>query len=1002
MGGDLLNLITQDRQLPETAVKSFASELVAGLQYLHANGILYCDLKPANILIDEFGSLKYADFGLARRIPTSEMVTTRQIAPGSPHYMAPELFEQPAIHSFASDFWALGCLLYELKTGRQPFTHTNYSELARMIQTEAVALPVPGCEMSATLCNLIDRLLTKDPYQRITWDELIDHPFWDESQRLTKGAMPYQEFFEQASPAALEQELEQAVPVALRQEFHESNAPHSAPPAIRQAPRRRVNLNALFDQDGESGSGLRRVSKLIFAAADCRVRAIIDKKKLDGVHAMELLPFEAVVAEKLLSCPAETLEGQLKEIYVSLKSPNTDTTTKLSVLTYLHSLCGHARLAHVIVNSSLLKLLVRLLTQEVRSSGSKSPMIPVACVVLGVLFRFATFIAPSSPGQFQTLIKTLIRVVHDRSADVDGNVVIDESELRSRPLALACLGELLFYISTQQDWELPMEGIDCILTCLEDSDLDLRYYALRTLENMFILCADDFLATLLSEEIMLALIRGLQQYVTPEFDDRAECAALRTTTTEILAQVLRYLRMPSKGTVYSRLKRSVMLFFSKPDFLNAVWQGVLKKRGFIDLNIASLNVINAFLDMKLETEREAEAIAIKSSRTLFLERIIGFPAILQLLRSEDTGVVNDTKGKNAETLNTLRAKTLLLVCLGIQLNRAFLLTFVQHKTLQLVEEVLSPVAIRMTNQDTDSSSPPLQVSPLEVYVTQCAMNVCKLAIKMALKLGADCFSSHDNGLSNNSEPRISATPFELLQELLDLPTCRLQLLNYFEVNDNKQFTFFLRLMSKLLASFANQAVTTAGGDVADESIGSYVSKILVDLFEFAVAEAVDIVLVEEKLLFSQLLPAVMDNICSPENAGENCEAVAMNCIRILHVVLLDFEYGGNKNDDVSYGVFLRSHLLPHLNSVLSRGGFASQQIAALIAELLRNVLSSDRSLLSVAAELDVVSTLAGISDYYPQLSHYTTELDHMLQGYEGTNGKDAAEIAYLDRPESVE
>uniref|UniRef100_K3WEK8 Protein kinase domain-containing protein n=1 Tax=Globisporangium ultimum (strain ATCC 200006 / CBS 805.95 / DAOM BR144) TaxID=431595 RepID=K3WEK8_GLOUD len=112
IGGDLLNLITQDKRLPEPAVKLFGSELVAGLQFLHSNGILFCDLKPANILIDEFGSLK--------------------LAPGSPNYMAPELFHQPAIHSFASDFWALGCVLYELCVGRQPFTHTNFSELARM------------------------------------------------------------------------------------------------------------------------------------------------------------------------------------------------------------------------------------------------------------------------------------------------------------------------------------------------------------------------------------------------------------------------------------------------------------------------------------------------------------------------------------------------------------------------------------------------------------------------------------------------------------------------------------------------------------------------------------------------------------------------------------------------------------------------------------------------------------------------------------------------------
>ncbi|CAI5737975.1 unnamed protein product [Peronospora destructor] len=203
MGGDLLNLITQDKQLPEEVIKSFGRELVAGLQYLHANSILYCDLKPANILIDEFGSLKLADFGLARRIPETKSAPAQPLALGSPHYMAPELFQQTAVHSFASDFWALGCVLFELRTGRQPFTHTNFSKLARMIQNDAVEFLIPRCEMSLEFRNLLERLLVKDPYQRITWNELVDHPFWDSLPRLENVIMPSQELFDRKLPVSL-------------------------------------------------------------------------------------------------------------------------------------------------------------------------------------------------------------------------------------------------------------------------------------------------------------------------------------------------------------------------------------------------------------------------------------------------------------------------------------------------------------------------------------------------------------------------------------------------------------------------------------------------------------------------------------------------------------------------------------------------------------------------------------------------------------------------------
>ena len=55
-------------KLPENVVRCFAKDLILGLQYLHSCGIVYCDLKPSNILLNEFGDLKLSDFGMARKI----------------------------------------------------------------------------------------------------------------------------------------------------------------------------------------------------------------------------------------------------------------------------------------------------------------------------------------------------------------------------------------------------------------------------------------------------------------------------------------------------------------------------------------------------------------------------------------------------------------------------------------------------------------------------------------------------------------------------------------------------------------------------------------------------------------------------------------------------------------------------------------------------------------------------------------------------------------------
>ncbi|XP_057957472.1 serine/threonine-protein kinase RUNKEL [Malania oleifera] len=194
VGGDLMTLLRQDGQLPEESVHDLAHDLVRALQFLHSKGIIYCDLKPSNILLDENGHTKLCDFGLARKLcdisktPSSLLPQAKR---GTPFYMAPELFQDGGVHSYASDLWSLGCVLYECYTGRPPFVGRELTQLVKSIISDP-APPIPGIP-SRSFVNLINSLLIKDPAERIHWPELCGHAFW--RTKFTPVPLPPQPAF---------------------------------------------------------------------------------------------------------------------------------------------------------------------------------------------------------------------------------------------------------------------------------------------------------------------------------------------------------------------------------------------------------------------------------------------------------------------------------------------------------------------------------------------------------------------------------------------------------------------------------------------------------------------------------------------------------------------------------------------------------------------------------------------------------------------------------------
>ena len=193
-GGDLLRVLKQDERIfSENQIYLFIYEIVSGLICMHANGIVFADMKPGNILFTESGSIKLSGFSVSQKIEDLEKILsdpTKQ-APrrGSPYYMAPELFVENGFHSFASDLYALGCVLFEMISGKTPFGHvTSFAELQRaVIRTNP---PEDVLECSPELVDLVRNLLEKKPRNRLTWRGLLDHDWVNKRGRQTGKAIP--------------------------------------------------------------------------------------------------------------------------------------------------------------------------------------------------------------------------------------------------------------------------------------------------------------------------------------------------------------------------------------------------------------------------------------------------------------------------------------------------------------------------------------------------------------------------------------------------------------------------------------------------------------------------------------------------------------------------------------------------------------------------------------------------------------------------------------------
>ncbi|XP_014646357.1 PREDICTED: serine/threonine-protein kinase ULK4 isoform X1 [Ceratotherium simum simum] len=553
-GGSLEMVIAQDENLPEDVVREFGIDLLTGLHHLHQLGILFCDISPGKILLEGPGTLKFSNFCLAKVEgenleeffalvaaeegggDSGENVLKKNMksrVKGSLIYTAPEIVRGTDF-SVSSDLWSLGCLLYEMFSGKPPFFSENYSELIEKIFYEDPLPPIPKDsslpKASSDFINLLDGLLQKDPQKRLTWAGLLQHSFWkdaftrkdqdsstedsdvsrnmmessgtQDSKELLKSPQSGQakgeksgqrlsHSFRLENPTELRpkstlggQPSESMFLLSSRPTPRTSTAVELSPGGDmsqnspqKTSPLTEITSGHLSQQDVES-----QMRELIYMDSDLVVTPIIDNPKIMKQPPIKFdpkilhLPVHSV--DKLIFLKDQDWNDFLQQVCSQIDSTEKNTgasRAKLNLLCYLCVVAGHREVATRLLHSPLFQLLI----QHLRIAPNWDIRAKIARVI-GLLASHTTELQENTPViEAITLLTELIRENFRNS--------------KLKQCLLPTLGELIYLVATQEEkkknprecWAVPLAAYTVLMRCLrEGEERVVNHMAAKIIENV--------------------------------------------------------------------------------------------------------------------------------------------------------------------------------------------------------------------------------------------------------------------------------------------------------------------------------------------------------------------------------------------------------------------------------------------------------------------------------------------------------------------------------------
>jgi len=184
-GGSIASMLSQFGAFQENLVRRFTHQILCGVEYLHAKGIIHRDIKGANVLVTESGVAKLADFGCSKQLVgmcTASFEESLRAIRGSVPWMAPEIIKQEG-HGRSSDIWSVGATVIEMATGKPPWPEFKDNLAALFHVATSKDPPTPPSHLSKKCAKFITQCMAIDAKNRLSAKELLTNDAFMLSER---------------------------------------------------------------------------------------------------------------------------------------------------------------------------------------------------------------------------------------------------------------------------------------------------------------------------------------------------------------------------------------------------------------------------------------------------------------------------------------------------------------------------------------------------------------------------------------------------------------------------------------------------------------------------------------------------------------------------------------------------------------------------------------------------------------------------------------------------